>query len=90
MTESAQWADSVKITGNTDIVFSCDHCDNTYSIKVSFQSHMRLDSLAAAVLETEQVLKDEQMGVEKLLVKDHDLEWYQEDNNCVFCQKVIC
>ena len=129
------------MTGNTDVAFSCDQCNKTYSIKASFQSHMRLkhksnkaseeaengggkserkksapgyalwvenekdmpmmntrdlnsfldnrsdSSLAAAAMESEQVLQVEEMVVEKLMVKDHELDWFQEDNECPFDQE---
>ena len=129
------------MTGKTDVAYSCDHCDKTYNIKSSFQSHMRLkhkankaseeaekgrgisdrkntapgyalwvenerdrpmmntrdlnsfldnrsdSSLAAAAIESDQVLQIEQIVVEKLMVKDHELDWFQEDNECPFDQE---
>ena len=44
-------------------------------------------SLVEAALETEQVLQAEEIGVEKLLVKDHELEWFREDNDSAFGQE---
>ena len=129
------------MTGNTDVAFSCDQCDKTYSIKASFQSHMRLkhksnkaseeaengggrsdrkksapgyalwveneknmpmmntrdlnsfldnrsdSSLAAAAMESEQLLQVEEIIAEKLVVKDHELDWFIEDNDCPFDQE---
>ena len=129
------------MTGNTDVAFSCDHCDKTYNIKASFQSHMRLkhkankasekaengggnsgrknttpgyalwveneknrpmmdtrdlnsfldnrsdSSLAAAAMESDKMNQVEEMVVEKLVVKDHELDWFQEDNDFPFDQE---
>ena len=41
-------------------------------------------SLAAAAIESEQVLQVEEIFVEKLAVNDHEIDWFQEDNECIF------
>ena len=133
------------MTDNTDVVspvpvFKCDKCNKAYTIKSSYQSHMRLKhkankasedvqnvskntkkttsspyfpwidadkeerpllltrelnsfldndndaSLVAAAAESEEMVEAEVM-VEKLRVKSHELEWYQEDNDLNFSEE---
>ena len=123
-----------KMTDNTDVVlYNCDLCNKRYTIKTSYQSHMRLKhkaskaseelengnktsrkkkaeawntwienetenpgmwtrdldsyldnrndgSLAAAAVESEEAIEAEIIG-EKLAVKDHELDWFEKDNN---------
>ena len=133
------------MTDNTDVVspvpvFKCDKCNKAYTIKSSYQSHMRLKhkankvsediengsntsrkkttsaykmwtenevdemplmmtreldsyldnrndaSLVAAAAESERVVEAEIMA-QKLSVKSHELEWYEEDNNSNFSEE---
>ena len=50
----------------------------------SYLDYRNDSSLAAAAIESEQVLQVEEIFVEKLAVKDHEIDWFQEDNECLF------
>ena len=125
------------MTDNNDVVYyKCDQCDKSYTIKSSYQSHMRLKhktakaaeelesgnktarkkkvgafnmwienehektgnwtrdlnsflenkrdfSLEAAAIESEEAIEIE-LQAEKLAVKNHEVDWFEEDNNLVF------
>ena len=82
------------MTGNTDVVYKCDQCDKSYSIKSSYQSHMRLKhkaDKAADVLENgnktgrKKNVEANHMWIEneneKLMAWTRDLDSYLENQH---------